>query len=602
MNTDKEISSTEKLLKTIRNKDDSLTSGDQAPSLVTAANIGPKKRNFAQIIPFQKSVTVGVDIGFDSLRLVKILHFDSSWKLLDYKHAALAPQISSDSPEFADFLKSQLDNFCGRTRKTAIWSAVSIANADVRHINIPKVPKKQIANVVYWKAKKELQFDEKETVFDFEVKGMVSEKGSSQLSVMVYTAPRSEIEGLKKLFAKCDFPLTGISIAPFAIQNLFRTKWISTSDETVAMLYIGRELSQIDIFFKNSLALTRGIRTGIHSMVDTLVETKGKPSMDISQAEKALSSIQNDSPSPLSLTKEEIFNMILPAVERLVRQTERTFEYYSATLKKKPATRIYINGHMAAYKPLVEYVSKELGVTANMFDPLKTASNLSENVVIPSSVSKRIVFSRAVGLALSNNYRTPNLLFTYKEKKKAKDIAFINKGLFTVFILIMSIGIGLFLWQKNLANIKAAKATEKQQELDSLGPLLDRNLVFRLAANAKQQHKKNKMLSKKYIGMGVISELIDVTHHNIRLLSMDIDLGSYSKKPSDTKNGKQVLVLDGFIYGNQELFESTLAGYLMRLVSSPLFRLPEVTKNELEFSYKYGEILHFILNIQLERE
>lgn len=600
MNTDKEISSTEKLLNSIRAKNDSLLSRGSSPPLSIQLDRVPIKKKLAKIIPFRKPITVGVDIGFGSLRFVKILCSDSQYKLLDCRITSFDPQISIASPEFTDFLKSELNDFCGKSKEISLWSAVSIANVDVRYISIPKVSKSKISNAVYWTAKKEIQFNEKETIFDFEEKEEVSENGTRKITAIVYTAPRKEVEELKNLFDKSGFPLAGISMAPFAVQNLFRAKWISPADETVAMLYIGRELSQIDVFFKNSLVLTRGIRAGIHSMIDALVEAEGKPTMDASQAEKVLFSLQNDHPNPFFLAKEDIFGMILPAIERLIRQTERTFEYYSVTLKKKPANRIFICGHMSAYKPLVEHIGKELGITADTFDPLNTVSSLSENIGASFSTSERLVFAMAVGLASSNNSYTPNLLFTYKEKKKVKDIANINKGIILVFLLFLSIGWGFSLWQGHLANIKEAKVTELRQQLDKYRPLLDRNVVFKVAANAKKQLHKNKTLGKKYLGMGIISELLDLTDSNIRLLSMDIDLGNFQKY-SDPNNDRRGLLLDGFIYGDREMFESTLAGYLVKLDSSSLFRQPNVTKNSLEFSYKYGEVLRFLLNVQLER-
>ncbi len=602
MNTDKEISSTEKLLNSIRSSSDSLAIKDSKLRSANHPDRVPKIKKFAKILPFQKLITIGVDIGYSSLRLVKILHYDSQCKWLDYKIMHFDPKISMVSPEFTNFLESELNDFCGKLEKINIWTAVSIANVDVRYINIPKVPQSQISNVVYWTAKKEIQFDEKETVFDFDEKKEAPEKGSNKIAVMVYTAPKKEVEDLKILFDKCGFPLTGISIAPFAIQNLFRAKWLSTTDETVAMLYIGRELSQIDIFYKDTLALTRGIRTGTHSMVDALKEAEGQSPMDMSQAEKILFSLQENNPDSFSLKKEQIFEMIKPVIERLVKQTERTLEYYSVTLKKQPANRFFVYGHIAAYKPLVEYIGNELGLKADIIDPLYTASSLSKHVKAPSSVSDRIVLAKAAGLAFSNNSCTPNMLFTYKEKKKAKDIANINKSIVLVFILFMVIGLGVSLWQRHLTTIKVAKVAELRQQLDKFKPFLNRNTVLQVAANARKQSQKNKALSNKYMGMSVISELVELTDGNIRLLSMDIALGGFSKSSHFKEdNDRPGLVLDGLILGDRALFESTLAGYLIKLDNSPLFRQPEVTKNSLEFSYKYGEVLHFILNVQLEK-
>ena len=96
------------------------------------------------------------------------------------------------------------------------------------------------------------------------------------MAKMVYTAPREEIDELKGLFSQIGLPLTGISITPFAIQNLFKTEWIPPAVEgTVASLFIGNDFSRIDIFSKGKLIMTRGIKAGINSMVESLMERFG---------------------------------------------------------------------------------------------------------------------------------------------------------------------------------------------------------------------------------------------------------------------------------------------------------------------------------------
>ena len=69
------------------------------------------------------------------------------------------------------------------------------------HLKIPHVPKKQLENVIYWTAKKENPIDEKEVVFDYEMQGEITDQGIPKYSVMVYSAPRSEVEKVRDLFS-----------------------------------------------------------------------------------------------------------------------------------------------------------------------------------------------------------------------------------------------------------------------------------------------------------------------------------------------------------------------------------------------------------------
>ena len=249
----KDITSTERLLDIIRNKKDV-----SSPEPFNASAIDKKKGRFRftspRIVPARKSVNVGVDIGHEFLRMVKAERSsDNKWELLDCKSVSLTHIASRESQEFVNFLRSELTLFCGPDTDLSLWVNMSAARVNVRHIIIPKVPKKQIDNAVYWTIKKETPFDEKDTVFDFEIQGEVIDQGVSKWLTMVYTASREEIENNKRLFVRMGLPLTGISITPFAIQNIFKTGWIPTAvEDTVASLFIGNNFFKT---LKNSLDL-----------------------------------------------------------------------------------------------------------------------------------------------------------------------------------------------------------------------------------------------------------------------------------------------------------------------------------------------------------
>ncbi|MDD5713047.1 MAG: pilus assembly protein PilM, partial [Smithellaceae bacterium] len=244
MSRAKEISSTEKLLNIIRNRN---ASGDVPVGSQPGAP--PSRREFKipkpTLMPSYKTVNIGVDIGHEHLRLVKMGRSDNRWTLLDLKIVPFAKSMTTNSPEFGNLLRNALSEIIDSPKKTEIWAIMSAARVDVRHLRIPKIQKKQIEEVVYWTVKKEAPFDDKESIFDFEVLGEVMDQGIQKMAVMVYTAPRYEVEELKKLFSKIGYPLTGISITPFAIQNIFRTEWLPTAAGTTASLFIGNDFSRI---------------------------------------------------------------------------------------------------------------------------------------------------------------------------------------------------------------------------------------------------------------------------------------------------------------------------------------------------------------------
>jgi type IV pilus assembly protein PilM len=630
----KEVTSTEKLLDFIRNKKTEPPVQSSKPTGL----IPPAKRFQVPRIKMasqQQEMTIGVDIGHECLRLVKVMkQADKQWALLDYKSISFAHISSRKSTEFVNFLKSEMTSFCGDFRNFNIWAIMSAAKVNVRHIRIPKVVKKQIENAVYWTIKKETPFDEKDTIFDFEIQKEVTEQGVKKWLIMVYTAPSDQVDEIKKLFSQIGLQLTGISITPFAIQNIFNTNWFPVAERTVASLFIGNDFSRIDIYDQGKLIMTRGIKAGVNSMVELLIERimvlrrersqvdEIVPLISPEEARKVLFSLSPDSP-PLTekdigheLTESEKFNIILPALERVVRQVERTFEHFIIHMKNERVGKIYVSTAMNVYRPFIEYVSEQLGIQSDVLDPLDLQLHGSNTDFQETSVSERVASIPALGLALSHNDYTPNLLYRFKDKEKAVRSSHISRIVSIAMITSIVIASGFFLYQVQVGYQKGDAIAKLEAQLSKYDQRIDRNLISQMAARAKDQQQITKAYSERYLGVALIGELSAVTPANIRLISVKANLGaaaagksieppktSSSEPPKEAsketaKENVRSVVIEGVIFGDRKMLDSMLAGYIVKLESSPIFQLIKVQKNSIE-PFKKSEVLHFILDAKI---
>jgi type IV pilus assembly protein PilM len=618
-----DITSTEKLLKLIRSK------REEAPG-PSGANEPPIKKSgrfglpLPKLISLQKTCTVGIDIGHDYLRMVRATETSGGhWRIDDRKRLALPLKTPKDSPEFGAFLKAALAAICGPAKQSALWVIMPAARVEVRHIRIPKVPKNQISNAVYWTARKEIPFDEKEMIFDFELQGEIIDQGIPKLAAMVYTAPRQEIEDLKGLFSRIGWPLSGISIAPFSLQNLFRTGCISAREGAVASLFIGIDFSRIDIYAGDKLVMTRGIKAGMSSMVETLVDSsnelnknQGAPLLTIEQGRNIFRSLSPDSPTfgkndaGLSPKKhsDDVFEMIRPALERLVRQVERTFEHYAATMPGDRISRMFVSGALNIYQPIIDYMGLQLGVTSEALDPLDEIDPASSMDMEESNcISERIDFGTATGLAFSDNDHTPNLMFTYKDKERVASVRRINLAVFAVFIIAALICSGIFIFQNQAIAQKKKAIAWIEIRMADLGPAVDRSQLLKMAAKVNQRRQLSKLYAERYLGMVLISELIELTPANIRFIDLKINLGpaptGEAVKPTGEapKALQEEVIVEGLIQGDRKFFETSLASYVMALEASPLFRQVTVQKNVVEPFIK-DEALHFILRLMVEAQ
>jgi len=626
MASNREISSTEKLLNVIRGK--SKTASDEEPSYKPVVPKKKAKAFSSLTTTFQRPMTVGVDIGHQALQMVKVEEVAvDQWRLLDFRRVPIPSATVRGTHEFKNFLKSEFGKFIGPAKGIQIWNLMSSSKVDVRFIKIPKVARKQLENAVYWTAKRELSFEDADAILDFEVQSDIMEQGVKKTSVMVYMAPRRDVESVVELFSDAGYQLSGLAIAPFAIQNLFRTKWMPAYGETLACLYIGREGARIDIYSRGSLILTRDIKTGMNSMVEALVENyidRKRPStrdmrwsgttvdftITPTQAHKLILSLDPDAPalSPddtgHDLSEEDIFDMVRPALDRLVRQVERTF----ANLGGEKVNRIYISGIVNAYRPLIDYIGEQLGIESGVMDPLDPSIPYITGFTAPATASEKVSLAAAVGLALSDNTRTPNLLFTYKEKEKMATVGRVNRVILLTLAAIIISGLTVFAWQERVASKKKATISDLNQQFASLNLMVDSKLILQMAAKDREERRLKKEYVERYMGMAVLSELSALTPENIRFLKLKATLGGKAPEKANPaakpgEAGIKTLEIDGLVLGERSMLEGYLSSYVLKLKGSPLFKETTVQKSAAEVlpqNKAEGEVLHFVLNVKLQ--
>jgi cell division protein FtsL len=264
----------------------------------------------------------------------------------------------------------------------------------------------------------------------------------------------------------------------------------------------------------------------------------------------------------------------------------------------------------------VDYVGNQLGVDSAVLDPLSMQDPVPcPDVDDAQCISKRVAFAPALGLALSDNERTPNLIFTYKDKGRAAGITLINRVIFASFFVVALIFTAVFVYQNLAIMGKKADIAKLEAQLAQLGPSVDRDQLKKMTATVSERRKLSRVYADRYLGMVLISELATLTPANIRFLNLKISLGPAAiqgaAKPAAAAGAPpaagtaatrvEEVTVEGLIFGDRQTFESALAGYAMLLEASPILRQVTIKKNTVG-PYLKGEALNFILNMKVEEQ
>lgn len=613
-----EITSTEKLLDLIRDN------GVLSPPANPAEPIAPAhKSGLFRALTFQRAIGIGVEIGDRYISISKINRMsDKSFELLDYDTITLDQVETYDSPYLAKALAAVLSRFCAGLNRYDIWCCVASAKVETRCIRIPKLPKKQIPNAVFWTFSKEVSFSEKEMLLDFRILGDVNENGMTKTHVMTFTIPIVETETLQRLFTRSGYPLSGISIVPFAIQNLLKTGIVQETGQNTCCLFIGRDWSRITIYANGDLILSRGIKAGMHSMIDAIADhyrpplsidtppargmedhegaAPDEPDAYYATARQDLYRFLESDGTADTRTEEantiDIFQAIIPAIDRLVKQVERTIAHFSMHFKQSGVSDILLSGSVAANSAVIKHIGSQLGLSVNILNPFPQPHSFTQKVIIPDSPAGKESFVPAIGIGLSSNELTPNFLFTYRHREIRNRTRQLRIGISAACIGFLVMLLCGFLWQENSIAAKAAEVDRLVQKRDSFNIPLTQDLVMALYAKVNQKRSLITTLSQRYYSSAVMAEVIQLTPANIRLIALSADLGTPLKKPK-TKTD-DTLVIEGIVTGDKIRFETDLASYMLTIEDSALFKKPAVKNKRLQF-LDGQQVLRFSIRFEL---
>ncbi|HEX5680861.1 MAG TPA: pilus assembly protein PilM, partial [Desulfobacterales bacterium] len=376
--------------------------------------------------------------------------------------------------------------------------------------------------------------------------------------------------------------------------------------------------------------LSRGIKAGIRAMTDALqkeieqnwfeLSLAKSPTSDLNRIQAIKQRLKQEldaahnvffgaihaeagsepDDKQLAVREERIFQMIRPALERLVRQIERTIRHFALNFDNTRVEKIYVSSGVRPHPRILDYIGNELGLPVEIISPFADGTDLVTLRELPGSRPEQSAFAPAMGMAMATNPATPNFLFTHKDKGKVDSTRRINRGICAACAAGVLLCIGTAFWQERQIQVRDTQKLGLQAQLSAFQVRVDRNLILKLLDQVRAQNQSLQGIGSSYLGVGVLGEVANVTPPSVRLLGISAKLGAAGKPAPGAKPEppKKVLVLDGVITGDRMSLESDLAGYLMTLKNSPLFKQPTITRKAVEM-LDNRQVMRFTAQMEL---
>lgn len=314
---------------------------------------------------FRKKSFVGLDIGSKAIDLVQMERHGSGWRLARVAEVktpvdAIKEGVVLDPAEVGLAIKMALRE--AHVSATSAVIGVSGGSVIVRMVRIPKMPEATLRKSIKYEAGRYVPSSIEDSFIEFEI---IRETEDGQMDVLIVAAPRDIVESRIAACEAAGLEVEIVDVEAFAMYRaLVETREDETiEDQTIAIVDVGAETTNVSVVSNGSFAMTRSIQHGGTVLTNALKNYFKLSDEDADEGKNQLNIadlIGNGSQENPPL------RVIQPHVDELIREIRRSLNYYQSQQteagESTPVTKLILSGGGARLNGLGEYMSHKLGL------------------------------------------------------------------------------------------------------------------------------------------------------------------------------------------------------------------------------------------------
>jgi len=554
------------------------------------------------------SETIGLDIGSHSIKVVG-LKTTSKGPFLTFLGMKEIPHRTDkgDIHTISEILKGLLEEIGLKTKMVNL--AVSASGIHTKRISIPSLPEAELKEAVRWEIKDSLPYPVETAQIDFHILNEYVEDNVKKLDLIVVACPKELIDRTLSIAEGAGLKPTHLDVGPFSLWNSLLAWGQIKKEETVALIDMGAEKTGIYLFKDQTLQFTREVTPAGADITRAIMEgisSAGSPELLYERAE----SIKIETGIPLesyqgrgsdqSTSLSTIAFLVRPVMEKLAAEIERSLEYFRNLFNGEKIDRVLLTGGGANLKNMVSYLSKELRLPVDHFNPLKKILFDSKKLDAQILDQMGSSFVIAAGVALPEPKRIELLAAQepFLSKVRAGKLIPVLAPLITLLIFL-----GIILYMNG-------QVTTLQKERDS--KLLNVENLDTLQAKLKLLKEKDLQVKEKLSQFpssmivtvpyqDILREVSHILPDNVTLTLLSVQHKEKPAKGESPIDEGREFHLSGLTFGSDVNCLTALALVIERLERSPLFKnIKLVSADENKLYTRPGAGFEIVCNINLD--
>jgi len=363
-----------------------------------------KKKEIASIfhgvepkLVYKQKPIIGIDIGSSFVKLVQMKknHVLGKTAFQTVPNGIMNQGRIEAIEPLVVIIKKSLKTNKIKTKKCALY--LSGSEVIIRELRLPEMSETQIMDNIKQEIISMLPLDHDEYCIDYKILDYIrpEKEGAGQIRVLVAAVPGSMVKDYILTLKKAGLKLVYIDVLPNIAAKLCKRM----SDEgkldkisSTCIIDFGSRSTQIIIVKNNSYFIHKVINNG-GEYLTSLISMKSDMDLITAETFKTKTNFfKENQDNPLN-------QHVVDHFEYLIRDFERTMEFYSNRNNHEKVQRIYIMGGGAMLEGLAQYMEKQLSIE------VKLISDVFEKYQNKGDVGRTIsIFSQAIGVTFREEW------------------------------------------------------------------------------------------------------------------------------------------------------------------------------------------------------
>jgi type IV pilus assembly protein PilM len=552
--------------------------------------------------------TIGLDIGTHSVKLVGLTRNAQGLFLTHAGMKEIPPGREEEDQNFISEVIKALFREVG-LNPGKVRLTVSGPEINIRRLLLPSMPKAELQEAARWELKEQLSFPLESARIDFHVFQEWVEGDSKKLDVIAVACPNQKIHQVLAIAAKAGLQPTHLNAAPFALWNMLLHFYGAAKEEEVALIDLGAQRTGIHIFQKGDLQFSREIipaGADLSRAIQEGIDPSEAADLLFARAERIKHAIGIPIKGPYEIIEGESISiakisfLLRPLLEKLVAEIVRSLDYYKSHFPVERVNRILLSGGGANLRNIAAYLSDELHVPVERFNPLGQISCDLHQIKASLVEEMGPALAVAAGVALPQPQRIE--LLPQKEPLIAK----LRKGktLWALAACIVGLIFAAVGWHLHAQLTLLQKESEAQiAQMKNLDGLPEK--LASLKVKEMQMKQDLSFFSSTLILPGLFQEVLQEIRHlvpgNVTLTLLTVQpKGQPASDESPLKEGKE-LQLTGLAFGSDAQCLTALAQIIEGIEKSPRFKNARLVAADENKSYTRSGV-QFVLVCEIVLE